>query len=471
MNRGKITRLAFAIVVLCFVLSTFVSLWSLRIMAQQNLRELSKVLAARIYDTISSELSESATVARTMASDYLLIDVLKGEARRDETENVEQMRNYLIGIRDGLNCEAAFVVSEQSGRYYSYSGLNKVIDPEHNDFDRWYTRLIESGRLYALDVDRDELGQDAWTVFVDARIQDMSGVLLGACGVGVRMTGSQALFSDLEREYGVRINLVNADGIIQIDTDETRLESAYPEPLTLRDSGEYVFQQLGRDRFLVTKYVENLGWYLVVQSEAGSVQNQFINVIILNVVLCLLVMVILVFAIRIIAVRTRALANASFRDQTTGLLNRRAFEEEKAERLMTPLKDDFIYITADVNGLKTANDTLGHAAGDELIKGAAACLKACFGKYGRIYRIGGDEFAAMLHMTEPELKDAMSAFEQMTAGWTGERVEALSVSCGYATSRELPSENLSELSRISDERMYASKAEYYRRTGKVRRQG
>ena len=46
MNRTKITRLAFIIVLFSFLLSTFASLWSLRMMAQKNMEELSKSIAA-----------------------------------------------------------------------------------------------------------------------------------------------------------------------------------------------------------------------------------------------------------------------------------------------------------------------------------------------------------------------------------------------------------------------------------------
>ena len=79
MSKRKITTLAFVIVVLSFVLSTVVSLVSLHRMAQQNLQELNKMLASRIYDSISSELSEPIIVSRSMANDTLLIDALKNE--------------------------------------------------------------------------------------------------------------------------------------------------------------------------------------------------------------------------------------------------------------------------------------------------------------------------------------------------------------------------------------------------------
>ena len=449
MNRGIITKLAFAIVILCFLLSTFVSLWSLRIMARQNLQELSKTLAARIYDTIGGELSEPVTVARTMANNL--------------------MTRYLSGIREGLGCQAAFLVSADSGRYYAASGGSKILDPQSGGRDRWYADFMARGNAYELDIDPDEFGQDAWTVFVDTRIEDDTGKLLGVCGVGIRFTGTQELFSGLERDHGVKINLVAPDGLVMVDTDQTRMETARMEGIALSEADDYHFQTLGRGSYAVTRYIDKLGWYLVVTSDGRGQTGQFINVILLNVVLCALVLVILLIAIRIIIARTRALTHASFRDQTTQLLNRRAFEEEKAALMGAALDADFTYITADVNGLKTVNDTLGHAAGDELIKGAAECLKRCLGQYGKIYRIGGDEFAAMLKLPQDDLRPAMDRLQQTVAGWSGEQVRELSVSCGWATSREFPSENIAELSRVSDERMYAAKEEYYRTTGKRRR--
>lgn len=469
MYKRNITKLAFAIVILSFVLSTFVSLWSLRHMANQNMQELSKTLAARIYDSISSELSEPITVSRTMSHDSFLLGALKREADAGEDETAAVMAEYLSGLKDALDYEAAFVVSDASKCYYSYGGINKQMDLARNDRDQWYVQFIASGKEYELDVDHDELSQDQWTVFVDARIQDEAGNLLGVCGVGAQMTGSQDLFVSLEREYGVKIHLIDADGLIHVDTDESRIESDYLKDVRVNNGGDYVYQKLGSGRFAVTKYIERLGWYLVVESDGANERGQLLNVLLLNVVLCALVLAIMLLSIRIIAARTRALTSASIIDQPTQLLNRRAFEERKAELAMSPLDADFIYVTADLNGLKRVNDTLGHTAGDELIRGAASCLKQCFGKYGDIYRIGGDEFAGMLTLSEAQLKEAMTALEATSESWRGEQVEGLSLSCGYASSREFPSENLAELIRISDERMYAAKEEHYKKTGTARR--
>ena len=51
-------------------------------------------------------------------------------------------------------------------------------------------------------------------------------------------------------------------------------------------------------------------------------------------------------------------------------------------------------VMADINGLKEANDTLGHEAGDELIIGSAECLRNGFDGIDAIYRLGDDECEA-----------------------------------------------------------------------------
>ena len=469
MTRRNITKLAFAIVILCFMLSTFVSLWSLHHMTKQNMQELSKTLASRIYDSISSELSEPITVSRSMANDILLIEALRREPSVGSEETARVLAEYLSAQKDAFGFEAAFVVSEGTMCYYSYGGISKQMDLALSDRDKWYAQFVASGREYDLDMDRDELSQDQWTVFTDARIEDGAGRLLGVCGVGARMTGNQDLFVNLEKEYGVRISLIDADGLIHVDTDESRIQAESLTGIRVSKSSDYLYQQLGPDHFAVTKYIEKLGWYLVIESNGSGERGQLIRTLLLNVVLYAAVLVIMLLAIRIIIARTRALTSASFVDQSTQLLNRRAFEEKKADLSLSQPGENFTFVTADLNGLKRVNDTLGHAAGDELIRGAAECLQACFGKYGDIYRIGGDEFAAMLVLTEEQLKEAMARLDAATQAWRGQAINGFTISCGCATSHEFPSENIAGLGRVSDERMYAAKVAYYKRTGIDRR--
>jgi diguanylate cyclase (GGDEF)-like protein len=153
-------------------------------------------------------------------------------------------------------------------------------------------------------------------------------------------------------------------------------------------------------------------------------------------------------------------------DELTGLYNRRAYEEHIAEHKDTVTEENFVFVSLDVNGLKRVNDSLGHAAGDELIKGAADCLKQCFAPYGRIYRVGGDEFSAMIFANEKQLEKIKSDFAEVTANWSGELVKSLSISSGFVPKREVSTTSVHEMSNIADKKMYEAKEEHYRIYGK-----
>ncbi len=153
-------------------------------------------------------------------------------------------------------------------------------------------------------------------------------------------------------------------------------------------------------------------------------------------------------------------------DELTGCLNRRAYKDDLSG---ISLASEFVYAALDVNGLKGVNDTLGHNAGDELIHGAAECMKQCFGSYGKVYRIGGDEFVSIIFVDESELKKIREDFDEVISHWSGAMVNKISISCGYVYSREKNWESFEEIASEADIRMYEAKEKYYSVEGRDRR--
>ncbi|MFN8462192.1 MAG: GGDEF domain-containing protein [Anaerolineales bacterium] len=82
-------------------------------------------------------------------------------------------------------------------------------------------------------------------------------------------------------------------------------------------------------------------------------------------------------------------------DVMTGLYNR-AFFEETLQDLEANRKDPISFVIVDLNGLKLANDTFGHSAGDKLIRRTAEVLKASIEDGTIAARIGGDEFILIM---------------------------------------------------------------------------
>ena len=99
------------------------------------------------------------------------------------------------------------------------------------------------------------------------------------------------------------------------------------------------------------------------------------------------------------------------RDALTGVKSKRAFVE--AEMQWDGYIDADPYVTFavvvfDLNGLKKINDTQGHAAGDNYIRAAAAVICELF-NHSPVYRIGGDEFAAILSTSDFDRRGELMA--------------------------------------------------------------
>lgn len=140
--------------------------------------------------------------------------------------------------------------------------------------------------------------------------------------------------------------------------------------------------------------------------------------------------------------REQKLIRTSYTDELTKCFNRRAYIDDVKE-----MQDDsvYVYVSMDVNGLKPVNDTLGHAAGDELLQGAAECMKQCFGSYGKVYRMGGDEFTAIIFVNARRLKRVQEEFADIVGRWSGQLVKFISISCGYVASDEKDWDSFDEI--------------------------
>jgi diguanylate cyclase (GGDEF)-like protein len=170
---------------------------------------------------------------------------------------------------------------------------------------------------------------------------------------------------------------------------------------------------------------------------------------------------------------TEYLLRAAETDALTGLYNRRYFEQQlhdAIERKHRHKRQDFSIVMLDLVGLKRVNDSLGHAAGDQLITTIAERLRRSARSVDVVARIGGDEFVVLCHgcieadalNLADRLIEACRHPVKLDQGATTDiDTQATEISAGVAGSDYLPPE---EVMKVADARMYEHKAAYYRQT-------
>ena len=99
MKKDKNMFPIFVMVMAGFILSTIVSIWSLRSLARDNTKEINTLLTYRVYDTISSSLSIPITVSQAMCADSFLADALTTEDEKSEEQAIEEMSRYLNTLK------------------------------------------------------------------------------------------------------------------------------------------------------------------------------------------------------------------------------------------------------------------------------------------------------------------------------------------------------------------------------------
>ena len=166
----------------------------------------------------------------------------------------------------------------------------------------------------------------------------------------------------------------------------------------------------------------------------------------------------------------------AYLDSLTGLGNRNAYIEV-LKRLDGQIADgiaDFSVAVFDINALKEANDKFGHEFGDLMIKTIAEIIKACVNT-DLIYRIGGDEFVAILeNEDEKGFEKVFEAINQKLAERGnilsyGEDSLPLAVSKGAASFIKDEDTEVKSVFRRADDAMYADKAEWYKNNWDRRR--
>jgi len=364
-----------------------------------------------VYSEIQKDLVQPILISSMMSRDTFVRDwVVDGE------QEPARMTRYLNEITRHYGAYTAFFVSDKTLTYYQAKGVLKQIEPAEPR-DIWYFRVRDMPTPYEINVDIDMANQDNLTFFINYKVFDYADNFIGTTGVGLRVDSVVKLIDTYQQRYQRSVYFVDANGQLVLtgagggpegaragrslkELDSMRaLLAKLPKPA----GGTYEYTTQGQGHFLNVRFIPELDWYLFVDKREDSALSDIRLSLYLNLLICLAITLgVLAVLNRLVSRYQHKLSALATLDSLTGLPNRRGFDLLAAQALQEAARDTrpLSALMLDLDRFKQLNDTYGHLAGDEVLKGFAKVLQGCLRQSDMICRWGGEEFIVLLKDTD-----------------------------------------------------------------------
>lgn len=281
-----------------------------------KIKQVSALASEGIYYRLSTMLTKPVNISQTMAHDSLLIKLLEEEGSRyQEAGYQETLRKYLEAYKNKYAYDAVFLVASATNNYYNFNGLDRnLVRGEAENV--WYYDFLSSGEEYNLNIDNDEVAGAAnkITLFVNCKIKNAAGQVIGVVGVGVNIDYIKGLLQEYEKEYDVETYLINEQGAIEVssiynghqavdwfevnDSENIRSEILdWKNGKTNWDIWMPGNVQSNEKSYLVVRYIPDLSWYLLVKQDTGALLAELNEKMLQTGLLIVVVILLIIFTI------------------------------------------------------------------------------------------------------------------------------------------------------------------------------
>jgi diguanylate cyclase (GGDEF)-like protein len=423
-----------------------------------------------IYSEIHQKLMRPIYISSLMANDAFLKDWVKGGEQGQEI-----ITRYLLDISVKYGYFTTFFVSAQTMNYYHYNGVQKKVSRQA-PHDKWYYDFVDSGLEYELNVDTNEAAAYTLTIFINYRVVDSKGELLGVTGVGLKMDTVAQLLKETQDRYNRRIFLMAPEGLIQAHSNPELIGQVNIRDLPgigalskeILSSGnapaDFQYQGEHGPTLLTVRFIPELDWFLVVEQDEESAlaaaRRNFIQTLGIGLIASLVIILICFLTVSHFQSKLEKIAVT---DELTKASNRRAFGEHfaRASARRARQGQPFSVLLMDLDKFKDVNDTLGHMEGDRVLKDLARVAREQIRPTDNLARWGGDEFVVLTECGAEEAQvvaerirsEVEKTFSSLGDGETDSL--SVTVSCGVAEYRE--GESLDDLMARVDKELYAAK--------------
>lgn len=446
MRKRKILVLSITIVAIALILETCI----LRYVNEKNAQTTSNVLLDRVIAVLDKNESSEERFVKSLKYDYIvrakaisyIVDA-KPEVEYDIDE-LQKIASLMSVDEIHFIDETGTIYSGSIPKYFGYSfdsGEQMAFFKQMlNNYDLTLCQDVTPNTAEA----KEMMYAITWNESKTHMVQ--VGITPKRLLKELKQNQISNVVADMPVYKGMEIYVVNSKTkIIEGATDKNKIGKKI---LTSNKNYQYITRKHGNYNVSVTI------------SESMFSQSNIVAILIVGIYLTLASCLLVLMLSRVLKEKyeKEKYMYTSNTDGLTKCFNRLAYDSDM-EKL--DLNTEWAYISLDLNGLKQANDSLGHSAGDELICAASNCMKFAFASYGKIYRIGGDEFVVWIQNSVSNLDSILQVFDATIHDWHGKYSNSISVSYGVVKSSEQDFDSVQEISKLADERMYQNKKDYY----------
>jgi diguanylate cyclase (GGDEF)-like protein len=357
-----------------------------------------------VYSEVQRALLRPIFIAAQMAQNTFLREWVEA----GEPDNGAVVR-YLGNIKKQFDANTAFFISERSKKYYYSEGILKVID-KNAPRDQWYFDFVGKNQTYELSSDPDEANKNRMTVFINYRLENADGKLLGVTGVGVSFDTLSQVINRIERRFSQRVYFTDQTGNIVL-ADNKRSEwrgkiqnlpgvkSIAAWVLAVKDPMQTSYMRGDSVVQVNSRFVPELGWFLLVEQDESIATAPVLRLLFINLLLGAIATA-LVLSLALFAINTyqRRLERLATTDALTEAKNRSLGEAllEQAHKEALREQKPLSVIVFDIDDFKRINDTHGHATGDHVLREVVKLTRATLRQSDTVVRWGGEEFLVVL---------------------------------------------------------------------------
>lgn len=453
MRKRKILVLSITIVAIALILETCI----LRYVNEKNAQTTSNVLLDRVIAVIDKNESSEKQFVKSLKDDYIvrakaisyIVDA-KPEVEYDIDE-LQKIASLMSVDEIHLIDDTGTIYSGSIPKYFGYSfdsGEQMAFFKQMlNNYDLTLCQDVTPNTAEA----KEMMYAITWNESKTHMVQ--VGITPKRLLKELKQNQISNVVADMPVYKGMEIYVVNSKTKkIERATDQSKVGNK------VKNNKKY--------QYITRKH----GDYIVAVSMSDSMfsQSNLVAILIVGIYLTLASCLLVLMLSQVLKEKyeKEKYIYTSNTDELSKCLNRHAYE---ADIQKLDLNSEWVYISLDLNGLKQTNDKMGHSAGDELICAASSCMKFAFASYGKIYRIGGDEFVVWIQNSVSNLDSILQVFDATVHDWHGKYSNSISVSYGVVKSSEKSFDSIHSVSKLADERMYKSKSEYYNMSGNDRR--